>query len=157
MRILKADPMVRRNGLGTLGAVLVLMTVVLIQGCGLKADPAPRRIQPLKPVTDIRLQEEAGGIFIRWRIPEQSRPMTRFQIIRSEFGTQGQSCPGCPLGEVRIADLMPGEQKLVIVGARVFGYQDTDVKPGRLYRYRVIGCDRTGSCSEASAPVASRE
>lgn len=146
--------MVRRNWLWTFGAALVLMTAVLIQGCGLKADPAPRRIQPLKPLADLKLQEKAGGIFIQWRIPEQPRPMTRFQIIRSEFGTEGQSCPGCPLGEVRIADLMSGEQKLVIVGARVFGYQDTDVKPGRLYRYRVIGCDRTGSCSEPSAPAA---
>jgi hypothetical protein len=59
----------------TLGVAMVLMTAILIQGCGLKADPAPRRIQPLKPVTDIRLQEDAGGIFIQWRIPEQSRAM----------------------------------------------------------------------------------
>jgi len=145
--------MVRRNWLWMLGAALVLMTAALIQGCGLKADPAPRRIQPLKSVTDVRLQEEAGGIFIRWRIPESSRPMTRFQIIRSEFGTQGQSCPGCPPGEVRIADLTSGEAKLVKVEANVFGYRDADVRPGRLYRYRVIGCDRTGACSEASAPV----
>jgi hypothetical protein len=136
-----------------LGAVLVLMTAVLIQGCGLKADPAPRRIQPLKPLTDIRLQEESGGIFIRWRIPEPTRPMTRFQITRSEFGTQGQSCPGCPLGEARIAELTSGESNLVKGEANVFGYRDTDVRPGRLSRYRVIGCDRTGSCSEASAPV----
>jgi hypothetical protein len=142
----------KRQGRLTLGVALILI-MFLVQGCGLKANPAPRWIQPLKLVTDIRLQEEAGGIFIQWRIPEQSLPLTQFQITRSESGTQGQSCPDCPQGEVRIADLMSGEQKLVIVGARVFGYQDTDVKPGRLYRYRVVGCDRTGSCSEASAPV----
>lgn len=67
--------MVRRNWFWTLGAALVLMTAVLIQGCGLKADPAPRRIQPLKPLADLKLQEKAGGIFIQWRIPEQPRPM----------------------------------------------------------------------------------
>jgi len=55
--------MVRRNWLWTLGATLVLMTAILIQGCGLKADPAPRRIQSLRPVTDIRLQQATGGIF----------------------------------------------------------------------------------------------
>jgi hypothetical protein len=55
--------MVRCNWLWTFGAALVLVTAVLIQGCGLKADPAPRRIQSLMPVTEIRLQQAAGGIF----------------------------------------------------------------------------------------------
>ena len=54
--------MVRRNWLWTLGAALVLMTASLMQGCGLKADPAPRRIQSLRPAMEIRLQQEAGGI-----------------------------------------------------------------------------------------------
>jgi hypothetical protein len=67
--------MVRRNWLWTFGAALVLMTAALIQGCGLKADPAPRRIQSLRPATEIRLQQAAGGIFIQWRIPGQSLPM----------------------------------------------------------------------------------
>jgi hypothetical protein len=52
--------MVRRNWFWTLGAALVLMTAVLIQGCGLKADPAPRRIQSLRPATEIRVQQAAG-------------------------------------------------------------------------------------------------
>ncbi len=146
--------MVRRNWLLTLGAALALMTAVLIQGCGLKADPTPRRIQPLKPMIDISLRQEAGGIHIQWRLQEQPRPMTRFKLMRSELGMDGQSCPGCPPDEARIADLAIGEAKLVMVNAGVFGYRDTDVKPGRIYRYRVIGCDRIGVCSEPSVPVA---
>jgi hypothetical protein len=53
----------KRQGRLTWGVVLILMMAFLVQGCGLKADPAPRRIQPLKPVTDISLQEKAGEIF----------------------------------------------------------------------------------------------
>jgi hypothetical protein len=53
----------KRQGHLTWGVVLILMMAFLVQGCGLKADPAPRRIQPLKPLTDVRLQAEAGGIF----------------------------------------------------------------------------------------------
>jgi hypothetical protein len=55
--------MVRCNWLWTFGAALVLMTAALIQGCGLKADPAPRRIQSLVPPTEIRWQQAAVGIF----------------------------------------------------------------------------------------------
>jgi hypothetical protein len=137
----------------TLAAVLALMAVGLTQGCGLKADPAPQRIQPLKSLTDVTLQEDTGGIFIRWKATEQPRPMTRFKLFRSEFGTDGGSCPGCPPDEARIADLAIGEAKLVRVDAASFGYRDGDVRPGRLYRYRVTGCDRSGFCSEPSAPV----
>jgi len=54
--------MVRRNWFWTLGVPLMLMTALLVQGCGLKADPAPRRIQSLPPATEIRLQHAAGGI-----------------------------------------------------------------------------------------------
>jgi hypothetical protein len=143
----------KRDWLFTLAAVLGLILTITVQGCGLKTDPAPRLIQPLKPVTDISLQQEAGGILIRWRTQEQPRPMTRFKLSRSEVGTDGKSCPGCPPDEKRIADLAGGEAKLVKVEANVFGYRDTDVKPGHIYRYRVIGCDSTGFCSEPSAPA----
>ena len=143
----------KRDWLLALAAILGLTLTIPVQGCGRKADPAPGRIQPLKPLIDIRLQQEAGGIHIQWRMQEQPRAMTRFKLIRSEAGTDGESCPGCPPDEVRIADLAIGEAKLVMVEANIFGYRDTDVKPGRIYRYRVIGCDRTGSCSEPSAPA----
>jgi hypothetical protein len=144
----------KRDWLLTLAAILGLTLMIPLQSCGLKADPAPGRIQPLRPLTDVSLEQEAGGIHIQWRAPEQPRPMTRFRLMRSELGTDGQSCPGCPPDEARIADLAIGEAKLIMVSANVFGYRDTDVKPGRLYRYRVIGCDRTGACSEPSAPAA---
>ncbi len=143
----------RRLGLSTMGAIMILMAVMLVQGCGLKADPAPSQIKPLKPVADLKLQEKSGGIFVQWRVQEQPIPVTRFRIMRSEFGTDGQGCPGCPPDEKRIADLMVGEAKLVGIGGDVFGYQDTELQSGRLYRYRVIGCDRNGSCGEASVPV----
>jgi hypothetical protein len=53
--------MVRCRWFVTLCVILVALTAVLIQGCGLKADPSPRRIQPLMGATDIRLHTETGG------------------------------------------------------------------------------------------------
>jgi hypothetical protein len=154
---LKGARMHKRDWLLVLAAILGLTLMIPLQGCGLKADPAPGRIQPLKTLIDISFKQEAGGIHIQWRVPEQPRPMTRFKLMRSELGMDGQSCPGCPPDESRIADLAIGEAKLIMVNASIFGYRDTDVKPGRLYRYRVIGCDRTGSCSEPSVPATSQK
>ena len=74
--------------------------------------------------------------------------------MRSEFGPDGQSCPGCPPDEKRIADLMVGEARLVGTGdANVFGYQDTETQPGDTLP---LSCDwlrPTGFCGEASAPA----
>lgn len=55
--------MVRRNWFWMFGGVLALITAVLVQGCGLKADPAPRRFHPLMPATEIRLQQATNEIF----------------------------------------------------------------------------------------------
>jgi len=137
----------------TCGSVLILSAVFLFQGCGLKADPSPRQFKPLKPLTDLKLWKNAGGIFIQWRVQEQDNRMTRFRVMRSEFGTDGESCPGCPPDEIKIADLAAGEARLVKVDANVFGYQDTTAKPGNTYRYRVTGCSGSGICSEASMPA----
>lgn len=140
--------------LSVLAAILGLTLTFPLQGCGLKSDPVPRRIQALNSLTDIRLQQETDAVFIRWMVPEQPRAMERFRIMRDETGADGASCPGCPPDEVRIADLIPGEANLIRVEAGVFGYRDGDIRPGRVYRYRVTGCDRSGSCSAPSAPAA---
>lgn len=132
-----------------LGAVMA----VLFQGCGLKADPAPRQIKPLQPVTDLKLLKNAGGILVQWRLQEADGRTVRFKLMRGEFGPDGRSCPGCPPDEIQLADFASGRAKLAGAEANTFGYQDSSVASDRTYRYRVIGCDRPGFCSEPSMPV----
>ena len=150
---MKIDPMHRKRWRLVRAGFLILMTVILVQACGLKADPAPRQLKPLKPLTDLSLRKNAGGIFVQWRIREQNNRMTHFRIMRSEFAENGQGCQGCPPDEIRIADLTAGEAQLATGEANGFGYRDMAIRSGRTYRYRVTGCDRSGFCSDPSMPA----
>lgn len=132
--------------------IMSFITVLLIGGCGLKADPAPRAVKPLAPVTDIQLRAAAGAIIIDWSIPDTSQKLSRFKIKRSETGNDSGTCPGCPPDEVQIADLSAAEARQAAMAPDKGSYQDASVKPGRVYRYRVVACDSKDICSEASRP-----
>jgi hypothetical protein len=129
--------------------------ILSAQGCGRKADPVPIRVAPLKPVADVRCQALPEGIFVRWSIPEQPREMVRFQILRSEIGRDKEACPGCPPEARKIADVTVTEAKRVTASSNAGGYMDTAIDSGRTYRYRVVGCDRDGFCSEDSVSAGS--
>jgi hypothetical protein len=49
-----------------------------------------------------------------------------------------------------VADITSNDPKLTKEGANVVIYLDSGVKGGYLYTYRVIVCDLSGLCSQAS-------
>ena len=150
---LKAGPMSKRQRLSTFGMVALLMAAVLFQSCGLKADPAPRDAIRIKPISDLGVQLKTDGILLRWSIPEAVSLMTKFRLFRSELETEGSDCPGCPREHVLIVELASDDSRILREGSSRMIYKDLLVKPGHLYSYYIIGCNRTGSCSDASNRV----
>ena len=150
---LKAGPMSKRQRLSTFGMVALLMAAVLFQSCGLKSDPASRDAIRIKPISDLEVQLKTDGILLRWSIPEAVSLMTKFRIFRSELETEGSDCPGCPREHVLIVELASDDSRILREGSSRMIYKDLLVKPGRLYSYYIIGCNRTGSCSDASNRV----
>jgi hypothetical protein len=150
---LKAGHMSKRQRLFIFGMVALLMAAVLFQSCGLKADPVPSDAIRIKPISDLDVQLKTDGILLRWSIPEAVSLMTKFRIFRSELETEGSDCPGCPREHVLIVELAVDDSRILREGGSRLIYKDLLVKPGRLYSYYIIGCNRTGSCSEASNRV----
>jgi len=145
--------MSKRQRLSIFGMVALLMAAVLYQSCGLKADPVPSDAIRIKPISDLDVQLKADGILLRWSIPETVSLMTKFRIFRSELETEGSDCPGCPREYVLIVELALDDSRILREGSSRLIYKDLLVKPGRLYSYYIIGCNRSGSCSEASNRV----
>ena len=129
--------------------ITMLLLVMIFQGCGKKGDPIPYNLLSPKAISDLKAKPGQGGIILRWSVEEYGS-LAGFRITRSEVGTASGSCPGCPEEYTLIANLSLEDPKLTREGKGTFSYLDTTVEPNRLYAYRVIACNASGGCSEAS-------
>ncbi|MDI6777466.1 MAG: hypothetical protein QMD03_09605 [Syntrophales bacterium] len=129
--------------------ITIFLLVAVFQGCGKKGDPIPDKVLLPKAISDLEAQRSEEGIVLRWSV-EGYGTLAGFKITRSEVGEVSRSCPGCPQEYILLADLSLPDQKLTKEGNGTFSYIDSAIEPGRLYAYRVIVCNTSGGCSEAS-------
>jgi len=122
----------------------------VLYGCGKKADPRPSGVAAPKAVSDLKASLADYGVILRWTIPDAGGGIQKYRVERSELRAKGATCPDCPLEYAVVADLASNDPKLAREGANVVVYLDSAVKTGYLYTYRVITCDLSGICSQAS-------
>lgn len=122
----------------------------VLYGCGKKGDPRPFGVAPPKAISDLKTSLADYGVVLRWTIPDAKGGIQRYKIERSELLTKGTTCPGCPVEYAPVADITSNDPKLAKEGANVVIYLDSGIKAGYLYTYRVITCDLSGLCSQAS-------
>lgn len=116
--------------------IFFILTVIVIAGCGLKANPVSKPIQDEKPVIlTATIADDAIVLF--WQSPEETSGHAR--IDKSVLGTSGNICKDCPRSYSRIAELtVPGASR----------YVDEDVEKGKSYDYRISLCDARGDCRQ---------
>ena len=141
--------MKRGNWWYSFAIIAIFLLPVLFYGCGKKGDPLPYHVVLPKAISDLEAQRSERGIVLRWSA-EGDADIAGFKIIRSEVGEVSRSCPGCPQEYILLADLSLPDQKLTKEGNGTFSYIDSAIEPGRFYTYRVIVCNTSGGCSEAS-------
>lgn len=128
----------------------VLVIGGVLCGCGKKGDPRPSGVAPPNAISDLRATLGDYGVVLRWTIPEAKGGIQRYKIERSELLTKGAACPDCPLEYAVVADLVSNDRKLAKEAANVVLYLDSGIKAGYFYTYRVVTCDLSEICSQAS-------
>jgi hypothetical protein len=119
-------------------------------GCGKKADPRPSGVAPPKAISDLKASLSDYGVILRWTIPDAKSGIQKYRIERSELRAKGTTCPDCPAVYAVVADISSNDPKLAKEGENAVVYLDSGIKAGYLYTYRVIICDLSGICSQAS-------
>ena len=137
---------------------VVIMLMLLTPGvwsCGKKGDPrAPELVTP-KVITNLTARSEAKGITLTWTRPTEyvdGKPMkdlASFVIFRKEVS---QSCPDCPVPYRELTTVNVEDQEKFIK-QKQYRYDDQEVRPKAIYRYRISSQLFDGSLSAPSNEV----
>ena len=135
--------------------VLALMVGIAGAGCGKKGDPRAPELATPKTITNLAARSGPNGIALTWNRPaeyvdgKELKDLASFVIFRKEVS---QSCPDCPvpyrqLTTVNVEDRDKFAQK------KQYRYDDQEVQPKSIYRYRVSSQLLDGSLSAPSNEV----
>lgn len=119
-------------------ALILIMTLPLVSGCGRKTPPVPPQAVIAAAITDLRSQLDDQAVTLTWTYPRLSVNNARIDNIRAFIIYKAEIpaadyCRGCPLVydtefEVDARELEPGNQVT---------FRDTALKVGYHYVYMV--------------------
>lgn len=134
---------------------VVLIALALAPACGKKGDPhAPELVIP-KTITNLSARSGAAGIALTWNRPteyvdgKELKDLASFVIFRKEVS---QSCPDCPV-PYRELTTVNVEDRDKFIKQKQYRYEDTEVRPKAIYRYRISSQLFDGSLSAPSNEV----
>ena len=135
--------------------VLALMVVMAGAACGKKGEPRAPELATPKTITNLAARSVPNSITLTWNRPteyvdgKELKDLASFVIFRKEVS---QSCPDCPvpyrqLTTVNVEDRDKFAQK------KQYRYDDQEVRPKAIYRYRISSQLLDGSLSAPSNEV----
>lgn len=123
-----------------------LVLVLLLAGCGLKANPQPLLTAALQmPVVQTLTATVAENtIVLTWTLNDPAGRTSYISIERSRLGSPGNACKDCPrtfekIGQLRVDDRKKNE----------YSFTDSLVEKSQTYSYRLKLCDEAQMCSES--------
>lgn len=134
---------------------LGLIALTLALSCGKKGDPRAPELTLPKTITNLSARSVPGGVILTWSRPTEyvdGKPMAdlaSFVIFRKEIS---QSCPDCPV-PYRQLTTVNVEDREKFVKQKQYRFDDTDVRPKAIYRYRVSSQLVDGTLSAPSNEV----
>jgi len=137
---------------------LLLFAVMLALagvGCGKKGNPIAPEVAAPKTIANLTARSGPSGVILTWSRPTEYvggstlKDLASFVIFRKEVSS---SCPDCPvpyrqLTTVNVEDRQRFSQQ------KQYRYDDQEVRPNAIYRYRVSSQLLDGSLSAPSNEV----
>ena len=127
-------------------AVLTLVALVLLApACGRKTMPKPPQLIAPKPVQEISLATQKGGILVRWSRPTEyvdgssMEDLGGFVVERNRYNSKFEE-----IARVPVTDRGRFQK------AKRFDYLDTQLLDGATYHYRVVAYTTDGYYSVPS-------
>ena len=137
--------------------ILLGIGLILIMGCGRKADPVPWETVVPKRIVDLRGVTREGRLILEWTAPKENTDklplvdLAEFKVLRSDGILIGEECRGCSekpkvVYEMKVDSAEEAKGKKMSV---VF----EDLEPQKVYVYTVVSINRRGHPGSPSNPV----
>ena len=130
-----------------------LMILILITGCGLKGNPVSLSAvsDHRQIVQNMKAISSGDAVILKWDFYDKDEKVNYIKIERSEFGSTGNECKGCPRTFEKVGLVSVKEMRLENKKTSILSFTDKQVVQGKIYNYRLILCDDSGVCMEGSA------
>ncbi|MGB5158021.1 MAG: fibronectin type III domain-containing protein [Desulfobacterales bacterium] len=90
-------------------AMVVMVVVLSVAGCGKKGPPSPPRQLAVPSVNNLESKIEANNVILTWTVPEakekESPPITGFVIRQAKYPLSEEICENCPINYKPIAEV----------------------------------------------------
>jgi hypothetical protein len=132
--------------------IIVLMMLCASFGCGKKGEPRAPELATPKVITNLAARSGPNGVTLTWSRPTEYvdgtalKDLASFVIFRKEVS---QSCPDCPV-PYRQLTTVNVEDREKFVQQKQYRYDDQEVRPDTIYRYRIASQLFDGSLSAPS-------
>ena len=136
-----------------------ILLIVIGGGCGVKTPPIPPDVLVAKPINDLQGTVKEGAIDLTWSVPEEnqngSKPvdLVSFRVLRRE---ETKGCLECPGEFLKRAEFDLRSNQGFLREDNTITWQDTDLKEGVIYIYKVISVNHWGYPSLPSNEVVIR-
>ncbi|HVO94988.1 MAG TPA: hypothetical protein VMT22_19195 [Terriglobales bacterium] len=134
-------------------AVIVLL--IFSSSCGKRGEPrAPELVAP-KTITNLAVRPGPGAVILTWSRPteyvdgKELKDLSGFVIFRKEVS---QSCLDCPVPYRQLTTVYV-EDREKFVKQKQYRYDDQEIQPNTIYRYRIASQLLDGSLSAPSNEV----
>jgi hypothetical protein len=135
--------------------LVAILLLIFGSSCGKKADPrAPELVAP-KTITNLAARPAPTVVVLTWSRPteyvdgKELKDLASFVIFRKEVA---QSCPDCPVPYRQLTTVYV-EDREKFVKQKQYRFDDQEVRPNAIYRYRVSSQLLDGSLSAPSNEV----
>ncbi|HEX9787668.1 MAG TPA: hypothetical protein VGB09_06555 [Candidatus Binatia bacterium] len=135
--------------------VFALMLGMLGAACGKKGDPRAPELATPKTITNLTVRSGPAGNILTWSRPTEYvdgttlKDLASFVIFRKEVP---QHCPDCPV-PYRQLTTVNVEDRGMFAQQKQYRYDDQEVRPKAIYRYRVASQLLDGSLSAPSNEI----
>jgi len=135
--------------------LIALMLASLATACGKKGDPRAPELAVPRTISNLTARSGPAGIALTWSRPTEYvdgtelKDLASFVIFRKEISP---ACPDCPVPYRQLTTVNVEDQEK-FVKQKQYRYNDQEVRPRAIYRYRVSSQLFDGTLSAPSNEI----